>query len=65
MTMTDERKLRHLIARFEKTLHAYIKIISCEEIGNGQRKVIVSIKCFKYGYIFEGDCIKESWRVTE
>ncbi len=64
MTMTESRRLRHLIARFEQTLHAYIEIISCEEIGNGQRQVIASLKSFKYGYLFQGDCIKKSWRVT-
>lgn len=62
--MEEQRRLRHLIARFEQTLHSYIEIISEEKIGNGQRKVIVTVKCFKYGYLFQGDGIVKSWRVV-
>ena len=64
MTLEEQRKLRHLIARFEQTLHSYIEIISTEDIGNGQRKVVATIKCWKYAYIFQGDGIIKSWRVV-
>jgi len=64
LTLEEQRKLRHLIARFEQTLHSYIEIISTEDIGNGQRKVVATIKCWKYAYIFQGDSIIKSWRVV-
>lgn len=64
MTLEEYRKLRHLIARFEQTLHSYIGIISSENLDNGQRKVIATVKCFKYGYLFQGDGIVKSWRVV-
>ena len=63
--LEEQRKLRHLIAKFEQTLHSYIEIISCENIENGQRKVIAMLKCWKYAYIFQGDGIIKSWRVVE
>ena len=65
MTMEKRRRLRHIIARFEQTLHAYVEILSEEDIGNGQHKIIATLKCFKYAYIFQGDGIVKSWRITE
>ena len=64
MTLEEQRKLRHLIARFEQTLHSNVEVVSVEAIDNGQRKVIAFLKCWKYAYIFQGDGIVKSWRVT-
>lgn len=64
MTLEEQRRLRHLIARFEQTLHSNIEVVSAEAIENGQRKVIALLKCWKYAYIFQGDGIIKSWRVT-
>ena len=64
MTVEEQRRLRHLIARFEQTLHSNVEVVSAEAIENGQRKVIAYLKCWKYAYIFQGDGIIESWRVT-
>ena len=64
MTLEEQRRLRHLIARFEQTLHSNVEVVSAEAIDNGQRKVIACLKCWKYAYIFQGDGIVKSWRVT-
>lgn len=64
MTLEEQRRLRHLIARFEQTLHSNVEVVSAEAIDNGQRKVIAFLKCWKYAYIFQGDGIVKSWRVT-
>ena len=63
MTIEEKRRLRHLIARFEQTLHSNVEVVSAEAIDNGQRKVIAFLKCWKYAYIFQGDGIVKSWRV--
>ena len=63
MTLEEQRRLRHLIARFEQTLHSNVEVVSAEAIDNGQRKVIAFLKCWKYAYIFQGDGIVKSWRV--
>ena len=64
MKIEEQRRLRHLIARFEQTLHSNVEVVSAEAIDNGQRKVIAFLKCWKYAYIFQGDGIVKSWRVT-
>ena len=64
MTLEEQRRLRHLIARFEQTLHSNVEVVSAEATDNGQRKVIAFLKCWKYAYIFQGDGIVKSWRVT-
>ena len=63
MTLEEQRRLRHLIARFEGTLHSHVEVVSAEAIDNGQCKVIAYLKCWKYAYIFKGDGIVKSWRV--
>ena len=63
LTKEEQRRLRHLIARFEGTLHSNIKIICEENINNGQRKVVAAIKWFRNAYILQGDTIIKSWRV--
>ena len=63
MTMEEQRRLRHLIAKFEQTLHSYVGIVSSENIENGQRKIVATIKCWKYAYIFQGEAIIKSWRI--
>ena len=65
MKEEEKRRLRHLIARFEQTLHAHVDVVSAEAIDNGKRKVIAFLKCWKYAYIFQGDGIIESWRIVE
>ena len=62
MTMSEEKKLTHAIAKFEQTLHANVRIVSSDIISPEKRKVIARLKCFKYVYIFQGEGIVESWR---
>ena len=64
MTEKEERKYVHLIARFEGTMHCHIRILSCEMENYNKRKVIATIKTFKYGFMIEDDRITESWRVV-
>lgn len=63
MKIEEQRRLRHLIARFEQTLHSNVEVVSAETIENGQCKVIAFLKCWKYAYIFQGDGIIKSWRI--
>lgn len=62
MTMTEEKKLRHALARFETTRHSSVTIVSAETLENGNKKVFAKIRGFKQGYIFQGDKITSSWR---
>ena len=65
ITKQEKRKYRHTIARFEGTLHKNVDVISAEDMGNGKKKVVAKIKCFKYAYIFQGIGITQSWRIIE
>ncbi len=65
MTMAEEKKLRHALARFENVKHCSVEVISAEIISNGKRRVFAKIKGYKHGYLFStNDTITESWRVV-
>ena len=60
--MTEERKLRHLIARFSGVRHCNVEIAKIETL-DGQRKVVAKVKGYKYCYLFHGDNVIKTWRV--
>ena len=63
--MEEKRKYRHIIARFEGTLHKYVDVISAEDMGNGKTKLVFKIKRFQYAYILQGVGVTQSWRIIE
>ena len=64
MTMTEKRKLRHYIARFIGVKHNAVDVISLEAMNYCKDKVLAKINGFTYGFVVQGDVIKESWRVA-
>ena len=63
MTITEERKLRHSIVRFEGVLHSNVEIERVTELEYGKLEVFAKIKGYKYGYIFNNEKIMKVWRI--
>lgn len=64
MIMAEEKKLRHLIARFNNVKHSSVDVLCAETIMNDKRRVYAKIRGFKYGFLFKGNNIVESWVVV-
>ena len=64
MTEKEEKRLRHLLARFEGVKHNSVEVVCAETPANGKRKVYAKIRGYEYGYIFQNDSVIESWKVV-
>lgn len=64
MTMAEEKKLRHLIARFNNVKHSSVDVLRTESTTNDKRRVYAKIRGFEYGFLFQGNNIVESWVVV-
>ena len=63
MTMKEEKKLRHLLARFNNVKHSSVEVLRAETITNDKRRVYAKIRGFECGFLFQGNNIVESWVV--
>lgn len=64
MTEKEKKRLRHLLARFERVKHASVDIVCMESPTNGKYKVYAKIRGFEYGYVFQNDSVVTSWKVV-
>ena len=62
MTEKEEKRLRHILARFEGVKHSSVEIVCAESPTNGRRRVYAKIRGFQYGYIFENERVAGSWK---
>lgn len=64
MTMAEEKKLRHLIARFNNVKHSSVDVLRAESTTSNKRRVYAKIRGFEYGFLFQDNNIVESWVVV-
>lgn len=64
MTMAEEKKLRHIIARFEEVRHSAVEIVNEEVLTKDKHKVYAKIGFYTRCYLMLGNWIVESWVVV-
>ncbi len=64
MKTNEEKRLRWLIARFERVKPNSVDIISAEPVAYKERKILADVKGFKYIYLFQNDVVVKSWRMV-
>ena len=60
MTMAEEKKLRHLIARFNNVKHSSVTVLSVEALENGIQKVRAKVQSYTIEYLLQGNAIEKA-----
>lgn len=63
MTMTEEKKIRFLIALNQRTKPSNVYVEKEELLTDNKRKVYAKVKHYRVGVTLDGERITESWRV--
>ena len=62
MTEKEEKRFRHILARFESVKHSAVEVLCAEVPHNGKRRVFAKVNGFQYGYLFQDEHVIDSWR---
>lgn len=60
MTEKEEKRLRHILARFNSVRHSSVTVLSVETLTNGLQKVRAKVQSYTIEYLMKGESIEKA-----